>query len=117
MDVDIHPQERLGAILKPLGSLSELSLHLDHTTTPHLIVAMRTAVLALSRDAITAFSQTIHKIANVLAQSLGSSVKLVKFLQPWDTDSHRWSVFRIVHDPDGSPPHAEYDMFLTVCSL
>ncbi|KAI0325712.1 hypothetical protein GY45DRAFT_203868 [Cubamyces sp. BRFM 1775] len=105
--------ERFAEILRPLGSLCELSLHLDQETIPHLVVEMRTAILVLPGDAIGAFSRTLDNTADVLAHSLGPSVKLVKFLQPLNPDRRMWTTYRIIRDEHGSPPRAKYDRLLT----
>ena len=69
----------------------------------------------IARDLIKRLHDANDEIANALVGSLPPSVKLLKFLEPWALNIHKWHVWRIVRTEDeGTPPHAVYDLMTSV---
>ncbi|KAJ8489866.1 hypothetical protein ONZ51_g2673 [Trametes cubensis] len=103
--------KRLGRLLRPLKRLVEFWLYADLDITPRPHPAMKYGGSTIARDLIERLHDANDEIANTLVGSLPPSVKLLKFLEPWALNIHKWHVWRIVRTEDeGTPPHAVYDL-------
>ncbi|KAI0325717.1 hypothetical protein GY45DRAFT_204363 [Cubamyces sp. BRFM 1775] len=91
---------QFGQLLRRLGHLKDVSLHLGLATTPRVSLGRRGFMIP--HDAVRRFQAANHKMFDQLVRCLGPSVELVKFLEPLGYGCwNEWTPYKVVHKENG----------------